>query len=132
MAGVTIFKRNSKLKLTENFDLQEGFQCPCNYPDCFVIKLDFDHIKKLQRFRAKLGVPITVNSGYRCSRHNADVGGTTNSQHLISCATDIVAKGMDPEEVAMAAESFGFDGIGRYNTFTHIDSRGYYARWDKR
>ena len=37
---------------------------------------------------------------------------------------------MDPDEVADACEKF--DGLGRYDSFTHIDSRGSKARWDKR
>ena len=37
---------------------------------------------------------------------------------------------MHPDEVADACEKF--DGLGRYDTFTHIDSRGSKARWDKR
>lgn len=45
-------------------------------------------------------------------------------------ATDIVVKGMTPDEVADACEKF--DGLGRYDTFTHIDSRGKKARWDFR
>ena len=37
---------------------------------------------------------------------------------------------MDPSEVQDACEKF--DGLGRYDTFTHIDSRGGRSRWDKR
>jgi hypothetical protein len=37
---------------------------------------------------------------------------------------------MHPSEVQDACEKF--DGLGRYDTFTHIDSRGSGARWDMR
>ena len=33
--------------------------------------------------------------------------------------------------VADIAEKL-FDGVGRYDTFTHVDSRGLRARWDMR
>ena len=46
-------------------------------------------------------------------------------------ATDIAVKGMSPDEVADCAEKL-FDGLGRYDTFTHVDSRGKKARWDLR
>ena len=39
--------------------------------------------------REKLGKPIIVNSGYRCPKHNAEVGGVKNSQHMKGEAADI-------------------------------------------
>ena len=39
--------------------------------------------------REKLGSPIIVNSGYRCPKHNAAVGGASNSQHMRGEAADI-------------------------------------------
>lgn len=37
--------------------------------------------------------------------------------------------GMTSAQVAAASEKIGFDGIGSYNTFTHLDTRGSKARW---
>lgn len=39
--------------------------------------------------RRKLGKPVFVNSGYRCEKHNAEVGGVKNSQHMKGEAADI-------------------------------------------
>lgn len=39
--------------------------------------------------RQQLGGPVTVNSGYRCAKHNRDVGGVSASQHLRGEAADI-------------------------------------------
>ncbi len=39
--------------------------------------------------RERLGVPIRVNSGYRCPALNKAVGGVANSYHLQGCAADI-------------------------------------------
>lgn len=39
--------------------------------------------------REKLGEPITVNSGYRCSKLNNLVGGSKTSNHLCGYAVDI-------------------------------------------
>ena len=50
--------------------------------------------------------------------------------HMKGHATDIVVAGMTPGEVQDACEKF--DGLGRYDSFTHVDSRGYKARWDLR
>lgn len=39
--------------------------------------------------REHFGIPITVNSGYRCPRLNAAVGGSPTSQHISGEAADI-------------------------------------------
>ena len=43
----------------------------------------------LDPVREKLGKPIVVDSGYRCPKCNAAVGGATQSQHLVGEAADI-------------------------------------------
>lgn len=43
----------------------------------------------LDNLRRAWDAPIRVNSGYRCGRHNKEVGGTTQSRNLIGCAADI-------------------------------------------
>ena len=47
----------------------------------------------LDPVREVFGGPIVVNSGYRCERHNRDVGGVRNSQHLRGEAADIAPAG---------------------------------------
>jgi|SRR5690625_2109018 len=84
---------------------------------------------KLERLRYNLGnKPITINSGYRSPSHNRRVGGASNSQHLYGKAADIVVRGVSPSRVYNAADKL-FNGVGRYNTFTHVDTRGYRARF---
>ena len=43
----------------------------------------------LDPLRERYGKPIVVNSGYRCPKHNKEVGGATNSQHIKGEAADI-------------------------------------------
>lgn len=48
--------------------------------------------------RERYGKPIKVNSGYRCEKHNREVGGASQSQHLCqggSAAADICALNSD-------------------------------------
>jgi uncharacterized protein YcbK (DUF882 family) len=127
MSNIKKFKRGDKTLLTKNFQARE-FDCKCN--KCPETPIDLDHIKRLQKLRDDLGASITINSAYRCPTHNAAVGGEKNSIHMKGQATDIVVEGMTPNEVADACEHF--DGLGRYDSFTHIDSRGSKARWDLR
>ena len=121
------FKRGDATQLSTNFNALE-FQCGCGV--CPETLINLDHIAKLQKLRDNLNATIHINSAYRCHAHNKVVGGETHSQHMIGNATDIRVTGMTPDEVADACE--GFDGLGRYNTFTHVDSRGSRARWDNR
>lgn len=43
----------------------------------------------LQPCRDYMGIPIRVNSGYRCPALNTLVGGSKTSDHLRGCAADI-------------------------------------------
>lgn len=45
----------------------------------------------LDPLRTAWGAPVTVNSGYRCPRLNAAVGGVPTSHHLRGMAADITA-----------------------------------------
>jgi len=127
MANVKKYKKGERIKLSNNFTLRE-YDCSCS--NCTETLVDLDHVKRLQKLREDLGVSIHITSAYRCPAHNAAVGGSANSQHKLGTATDIQVSGMDPTAVQDACEHF--DGLGRYDSFTHIDSRGSKARWDKR
>ena len=89
--------------------------------------VDMDHMKRLQAKRDLWGKVIDITSGYRCSKHNKDEGGVDDSQHPKGTATDIKVRGMTA--AAVQDSSGDFDGLGRYKSFTHLDSRGYKARW---
>lgn len=69
-----------------------------------------------------LGKPIYVNSGYRCPRHNAAVGGVPNSQHMRGEAADIrLAEIADNAEIVSAVKENGkWDQMIVYPTFVHV------------
>lgn len=89
----------------------------------------------LDYIRTQLEVPLVVNSGFRTEEHNAKVGGKKHSQHLLGNAADIriTSQAMGDMIEYWFIDEVGQDcGIGRYNTFIHLDVRKYKARWDKR
>ena len=129
--------------MTKNFKIDE-FKCKgnlrgcnCEMPDD-VYKNIQELAENLQIIRDELQEPIKINSAYRCENHNRRIGGTSKSQHVKGKAADIVVKNLTPDEVANALDNLqqgGFiksGGLGRYDTFTHIDIRGTEARWDFR
>jgi hypothetical protein len=88
--------------------------------------------KGMQEVRAYLGnQPITVNSWYRDPVTNRRIGGAPQSRHLSGDAVDFVVQGISPREVNRRLESFWGNrgGLASASVFTHIDARGYRARW---
>lgn len=113
--------------LTLHFSRSE-FRCHCK--KCDFDTVDAGLVLMLEKIRAHFNKPVTINSACRCARHNAAVGGGAHSQHLYGRAADIRVAGVSPGVVADFAETLKPGGLGRYGTFTHIDSRNGSARWN--
>ena len=70
-------------------------------------------------------MPIRINSGFRCVRHNEEVGGAKSSRHLLGCAADIVphdAKLIGPFQT-LCGDLFGRREeweLKLYPTFVHV------------
>lgn len=121
-------KTQANSKLTKNFTVKEF---ACNDGSDLVL-IDSELVDILQKIRDHVKKPVHINSAYRTPSYNKKIGGASKSQHLEGKAADIRIDGETPERVAEIAEYYGADGIGLYNTFTHIDTRGITARWDFR
>lgn len=119
--AVKTYVKTSTAKLSDNFRVKE-FACK-GKNCCTNVKIDGKLVKYLQKIRNHFGKTLTINSGYRCAKHNKAVGGSSGSYHTKGQAADIVVKGVKPAEVAKYAESIGIKGIGLYDTFVHIDTR---------
>ena len=91
-------------------------------------------VEKLEKFRELCGnKPMRLSNGTRCEKHNREVGGAKNSQHLCGTAADVQkVPGLTVDQMAKLAEQAGFDGIGKYGWGVHVDVRGSKARWDNR
>ena len=73
----------------------------------------------LEPARAAYGKPLYVNSGYRCSIHNAAVGGASGSQHMRGEAADVHCE--DNLALARIIVANGkFDQLILYPTFLHV------------
>ena len=122
--------------MTKNFKIKE-FECKCG---CDMPLEVYENIIKLasqlQFLRDYTGRPITINSAYRCPEHNAKVGGSKTSQHLLGKAADITIQSLKPAEVyALIEELIDMGhllqgGLGLYDTFVHYDIRKTKARWN--
>lgn len=109
----------------ESCDLATGYNCGLDSVDSMLLDV-------LETIRDHFGTAVTISSAYRCHVHNAAVGGAPKSQHTYGRAADINVLGISPDRVADFAETLdGVGGVGRYPTFTHIDTRTTIkmARW---
>jgi len=114
------------MKISKHFKRSE-FACKCK---CGFDTVDAQLLNYLEAIRVHFDAPVSINSACRCSEHNAKIGGVDNSQHVQGRAADIVVKGVSPSDVAaFACDLVQHGGVGIYETFTHIDSRGFQARW---
>ena len=114
-------------QLSHNFKVNE-FAC---LDGSEVILICPELVEVLQDVRNHFKAPVTINSGYRSEPYNKKVGGATKSQHIYGKAADIVVKDVKPAAVASYLENKypGKYGIGRYDKFTHIDTRELMSRW---
>ena len=129
--------------MTKNFSLSE-FQCKCGCTMPQDVESNIDKLAtQLQLVRDFVSSPIRINSSYRCKQHNRSIGSKDTSQHVLGKAADITIDTFTPEEVYQIIINLRsnpfllgtyFNGIGRYNTFTHVDIRDTdkLAQWDNR
>lgn len=123
--------------LSDHFSV---FEFACR-DSCGACEVDPDLLVALEELRARVGVPIQITSGCRCSRHNSEIGGARHSYHLTildrcPCqAADIAIENYTSEEVAHEARwvaRFSEGGIGVYpgTHYAHVDIRtSGPARW---
>lgn len=120
--------KDGNKNLSTNFKVKE-FACTDGSDPIFI---DSELVNVLQKIRSYFGKSVTITSAYRTPGRNKAVGGETYSQHLYGKAADIKVKGVTPQKVAGYAETLLYNkgGIGKYDTFTHIDVRSSKSRWN--
>ena len=110
---------------TKNFKVSE-FACK----HCGKNLIDQRVLNMAQELRDYLGVPVKVNSGYRCETHNKNVGGVKNSKHVQGKAADLSCSLGSAKmfEAVKALRNQGklqdMDYCIKYKTFIHIDCGG--------
>lgn len=115
--------------LSKYFSKKE-FSCKC----CGRIRIDNRLLDALESLRELVGLPIIITSGYRCAKHNKNIGGAADSYHVKGMAADIMIhfKKMSKEkfiEKIKEIPAFKHGGIGVYESWVHVDVRLNKARW---
>jgi uncharacterized protein YcbK (DUF882 family) len=112
-------------QLSPNFKTNE-FECRCSFPECREQRIHTLLLEKLELVRAATNSPITVTSGYRCSRHQAALraGGlqttTGTSAHELGHAADIRSLNLT---LLKSICDTTFKAVGTAPNFLHVDIR---------
>lgn len=115
--------------LSAHFSAAE-FRCRCGRPECQARVLPSPAlIEALERLRARVGMPIRITSGLRCTEHNARCGGAPRSFHMQGLAADLMVDGFTGPRLAEEARQVDdITGIGEYPNRVHVDVRPGTAR----
>ncbi len=114
--------------LSAHFSRKE-LECRC----CGRLQIDSRLLDGLEKLRELAGVAVIVHAGYRCAKHNREVGGVPHSEHMQGLAADIELPGISLQRayaLALEVPQFAQGGIGAYDGgFLHVDVREQRARW---
>ena len=120
---------NDSTQISPHFNVQE-FRCKCGQSHGILISEEL--IEKLEKLYAALNCSkIIVTSGYRCERHDKNVGGSGNGQYTLGNAADICCYSQDGQPISSkvvccTAQDIGFTGIANITAayiYTHVDVR---------
>ena len=130
-------RKDGAKQLSPSFRVRE-FRCRDGTD---AVLIDEELVIVLQCIREHFGKPVHITSGYRTAEHNAAVGGSKSSQHLLGRAADFYVEGVPVATVAAYAETLlpSRGGVGRYpkdaahpqrrTGWVHIDTRANKSRW---
>lgn len=104
---------------------REEFRCKCGGKYCngFPAEPNETLVRVADAIRKEAGTSITVSSGLRCTKHNANVGGVSNSRHLSGKAMDFCVTGWPASKTLAAVQNrhgiryaYAIDG-----SYVHMD-----------
>ena len=110
-------KQKGNWTMTNYFSLKEQ-SCRC----CGEGQLNPRFLEKLNKARELAGIPFVLNCGYRCEKHNKEVGGSDTSSHLDGLAVDIrCTNSVNRYKIIKALLEADICRIGIGKDFVHCD-----------
>jgi hypothetical protein len=126
--SIKTYSFNDKTQLTNNFNVSE-FKCKCG--SSHSTKLSSELVEMLQKMTDLIKADyVLISSGYRCSTHDKNVGGTGTGPHTEGYAADCQfvknGKPISTKLLSCVAQDLGFKGIANINndyTYIHLDMK---------
>lgn len=118
------WKKGEDVQFTQHFSSKE-FTCSCKHSDCIEQKISKELVEDLEKCRQEYGQAVIINSGYRCLKHNKEIGGANRSQHMEGKAADTRPKLLttDTMDEWIKVLSGTFKAMGIAQSFIHVDVR---------
>lgn len=114
----------------------EEFACKkCLHENRFLMKADIELVTRINYLRSEcIQAPVYISSGYRCRKHNIQVGGADKSSHLTGLGADIYVNHIPLHRFWYIVQRTDlFHGIGIYpettNNVIHVDLLPRKASW---
>ena len=105
----------------KNYFTPKEFRCRCGCGGG-IEQMDKEFLIQLNKVRDIAGIPITLNSAYRCWAHNATVGSSSDN-HPKGVAVDARCLTSNTRyKIIKAALKAGITRIGVHKTFIHLDT----------
>lgn len=103
-------------KMFRYFQLSE-FACGC----CGRSEINIEFLTRLHEARVIANTTFVINSGYRCQKHNMEVG-STSQNHTSGHAADIKARNNHKRgKILRGLYRAGFNRVGIRKDFIHVD-----------
>lgn len=127
--SVRSYPFNDKTQLSKNFNVSE-FKCKCG--GTHNIRVSDELIAKLQQITDLVKADyVIISSGYRCSTHDRNVGGSGSGPHVDGYAADCCfyknGKPISTKLLSCVAQDIGFMGIANITSdyaWIHLDMKG--------
>ncbi len=126
--GYYYWNKGQEFNLGPYFKTAE-FDCQCKHDSCVEQKISIELVKKLQDVRVELARPVKVTSGFRCSKHQADLRSSGVNTVVARVSTHELGNAADIRPVDRNMTGFleivekSFLSIGLAKTFLHVDLR---------
>ena len=121
---LAVLLKGTKRKINDYLE-QKEVDCRCTYYSCKRTLLAESIEKSFLATRVDFGKAIYVTSGYRCQKHNIDIGGVGDSRHKLGLALDLKPKdNVDLDYLEEVARQH-FDVVLRYPVFIHCHNEPY-------
>ena len=128
--SIKTYPYNDNTQLSKNFNIRE-FRCKCS--TAHATKNDTVLDEKLQQLTDKIHAKtVTISSGYRCQKHDRNVGGSGYGPHVDGYAADCCfydenGKPISTKLISCVAQDMGFMGIANITwdyAWIHLDMKG--------